>query len=111
LLKNNSPSIFAVESVPYDPNQSLDQQVNGFLREFTVVAPETLSRARLTVGGEDAIMVDAIPVILSWRIVFVPHAGNLYCLMFWPVDVAEANADLEDLYQTTLNSFSFLPIK
>ena len=48
---------FTVEVVPVDPNRSLDQQVDQFLREFTVVAPESLTRARLTVGGEPAVMV------------------------------------------------------
>jgi hypothetical protein len=47
-------------------------------------------------------------VQLSWRVIFVPHNGYLYSLMYWPVDVPEAQADLDELYHTTLNSFAFL---
>ncbi len=99
---------FAVEVDALDPNTSLDQQVDKFLKEFTTVAPESLTRARLIVAGETAISVDMVPVQLSWRLVFVPHAGQLYRLMYWPVDVSEAQADLDELYQTTLGSFAFL---
>ena len=99
---------FAVESGPYDPNLSLDQQADTFLRGFTVIAPDILTRARLTVGGEAAVMVDNVPVQLSWRIVFVAHKDRLYRLMYWPVDIKEAKSDLDDLYQTTTGSFSFI---
>ena len=102
-------ALFAVEVTPYHADQSLDQQVDEFLRNFTVATPASLTRARLTVGGESAVQVDPVPVQLSWRIVFVPHGDQLYRLMYWPVDVPEAKADLEELYQTTLNSFVFLP--
>lgn len=99
---------FAVENDAYDPNQSLDQQVDAYLQGFTTVAPQSMTRARLTVNNEPAVMVDNIPVQLSWRIVFVQHQGRLYRLMYWPVDLKETKTDLEELYQTTLNSFSFI---
>lgn|SRR5574341_1925134 len=99
---------FAVEVTTYDPGKGLDQQVDVFLREFTVVPPESMTRARVIVGAEAAVLVDVVPVQLSWRILFVPHNGQLYRLMYWPVDVPEAQADIEELYQTTLNSFAFL---
>ncbi len=99
---------FAVALASYDPNQLLDKQVDDFLREFTTAAPQSLARVSLTVGGEAAVMVDMVPVQLSWRLVFVPHNGQLYRLMYWPVDVPEAKADLEELYQTTIGSFAFL---
>ena len=102
-------AMFAVEVTPYHSDQSLDQQVDEFLQGFTVAAQESLTRARRIVGGETAVLVDVVPVQLSWRIVFVPHDGQLYRLMYWPVDVPEAKADVEELYQTTLNSFAFLP--
>lgn len=99
---------FAVEVGPYKSSQSLDQQVDEFLKGYTVAAPESLTRAVLSVARESAVMVDVVPVQLSWRIVFVPHQGQLYRLMYWPVDLPDAKADIEALYQTTLNSFAFL---
>ncbi len=101
-------AIFAVESTAYNPDQSLDQQVDAYLQGFTTAAPSSLVHTQLAVDGEAAVMVDNIPVQLSWRIVFVPHQGRLYRLMYWPVDLKEAQADLDELYQTTLNSFVFI---
>ncbi len=100
---------FYVETASSTPSQTLDQQVEAFLKEFTTVDPASLSRTKLTLDGEEAILVDQVPGYLSWRIVFAAHDGRLYRLMYWPVDVPEAQADLEELYQTTLNSFSFIP--
>jgi hypothetical protein len=99
---------FEVETGAYDANQSLDGQVDEFLKSFTTVAPDSLTHTRLTVAGEPAVMVDNVPVQLSWRIVFVAHLGRLYRLMYWPVDVEEAKTDLDELYQTSLGSFSFV---
>jgi hypothetical protein len=99
---------FTVEQALFDPDKSLDQQVDEFLSGFTVLDPNTFTRARLVVGGEAALLVDAVPVQLSWRIIFVPHNGVMYRLMYWPVDVPEAQVDLEELYQSTLGSFSFI---
>lgn len=98
---------FTVESAPYDPEISIDQQVDEFLSNFSVLDPNSFTRARLAVGGEMGVLVDVVPVHLSWRIIFVPHKGTLYRMMYWPVDVADAQNDLEELYQTTTGSFSF----
>jgi hypothetical protein len=97
-----------IEQAPYDPDKSLDQQADEFLQGFSVLDPTSFERARLTISGEVALKVDIVPVQLSWRILFVAHDGILYRLMYWPVDVPEARADLEELYQTTLGSFSFM---
>ena len=102
---------FAVEVTPYHPDKSLDKQVDEFLRGFTVAAPESLTHTVVSVGGEAAVLVENVPVQLSWKIVFVPHDDQLYRLMYWPVDVPEAKLDLDDLYQTTLNSFAFLQVQ
>lgn len=110
-LDNSAEPIHAtlvVETTPNDPQKSLEQQANEFLSNFTVVDLATLERESLIVAGEPALQVDAIPVQLSWRIVFVSHADKLYRLMYWPVDIVEAQADLDELIQTSLNSFSFI---
>jgi hypothetical protein len=99
---------FAVQIGPYDPNILLVKQVDDFLRQFTAADPASLARVALNVAGEEAMMVDMVPVQLNWRLVFVPHNGQLYRLMYWPADVPEAKADLEELYQTTIGSFAFL---
>jgi hypothetical protein len=101
-------AMFTVEQAPYDPQLSLDQQVDSFLTSFSVVDPNSSPRARIIVDEQVAVLVESVPVHLSWRIVFVPHNEMLYRLMYWPVDVAEAQPDLEELYQTTLGSFSFI---
>ncbi|MFN2152284.1 MAG: hypothetical protein ACK2T5_11850 [Anaerolineales bacterium] len=88
--------------------QSLDQQAEAFLRDFTVMDPNSLTQTRISIGGEEALQVDAVPVQLSWQIIFVPHSGNLYRLMFWPVDVSEVQPDVSALRQTVLGSFAFI---
>lgn len=100
---------FGVQVSAFNAAQSLADQADQFLKDFTSVDPKSLPHTDLTVGGEPAIGVDMVPVQLSWRIVFVAHGDRLYRLMYWPVDVPAAQVDLEELYQTTLNSFAFLP--
>ncbi len=39
---------------------------------------------------------------------FPMHAGKVYRLMYWPVDVPEVQTDIDELVQTTLNSFAYL---
>lgn len=97
-----------LEVTSFDPQKSLDQQADEFLKNLTVVDLATLKRTNLTVAGEPALQVDAIPVQLSWRIIFVSHANKLYRLMYWPVDITDAQKDLDELFQTTLNTFSFI---
>jgi len=73
---------FEAKITSINPDQSLDQQVDIFLQSFKVVDPASLSRTRLTVSGEAALLVDAVPAQLSWQIIFIPHNGNLFRLMF-----------------------------
>jgi hypothetical protein len=110
---SNEPvfATFYVETASSAPGQTLDQQVDAFLKEFTTVDPASLSRTPLTLDGEEAVMVDLVPGYLSWRIVFAAHDGRLYRLMYWPVDVPEAQTDINELYQTTLNSFAFINVE
>jgi len=101
--------------VPFVVNKSLDQQVDEFLQGFTVIDPSLFEHARIIVGGESAILVeryralaDPAPVQMNWRIVFVKHGNNLYRLIYRPADVLEAKADLDELYQITTISFTFI---
>ena len=98
---------FAVQIAPAS-DKSLREQAEAYLKEFSVADPATYTWTQVPVGGEAGLMVEPVPVMLSWRIVFVQHDGNLFRLMYWPADISEAQSDLNDLTQTTLGSFAFM---
>jgi len=89
-------------------DKSLREQAELYLKEFSVADPATYTWTQVPVGNEAGLMVEPVPAMLSYRIVFVQHNGNLFRLMFWPVDIPEAQSDLNDLTQTTLGSFAFM---
>jgi hypothetical protein len=97
---------FGVEVTPAT-NESLREQAEAYLKEFSVADPATFTWSQVQVGGEAGWMVEPIPVMLAWRIVFVQHDGKLFRLMYWPVDIPAAQTDLNELAQTTLGSFAF----
>lgn len=88
-------------------NKPLREQAESYLKEFSVADPATYTWTQVPVGSEAGLMVEPVPAMLSYRIVFVQHNGKLFRLMYWPVDIPEAQADLTDLTQTTLGSFAF----
>lgn len=97
---------FAVQVTPAT-DESLQAQAEAFLKEFSAADPASFTWTQVPVGGEAGWMVEPVPVMLSYRIVFVQHNGELFRLMYWPVDIPEAQADLDELTQTTLGSFAF----
>lgn len=98
---------FAVQVTPAS-EESLRAQAEAFLTEFSAADPASFTWTQVPVGGEAGLVVEPVPVMLSWRIVFVEHDGNLFRLLYWPVDIPEAQADLDELTQTTLGSFAFI---
>jgi hypothetical protein len=100
---------FGVEVNPAETAKSLEDQARSFTKDFSVVDPDMMTWRPITVGGEPGLIAEPVPVQLSWRIIFVEHDGRLYRLMYWPVDVPEAETDLDELYQTTINTFAFTP--
>lgn len=98
---------FGVDVTPDVGDKPLRQEAEDFLRDFSVMDPATFTWSELQVGGQPALMVEPVVVQLAWRLVFVEHGGRLFRLSYWPVDVPEAKADLDDLAQTTLGSFAF----
>ena len=98
---------FYVEAVPAN-DQTLREQAETQLREFSVADPATYTWTQIQVDGKEAWQVEPVPAMLAYRIVFVQHNGSLFRLMYWPVDIPEAQADLNDLTQTTLGSFAFI---
>jgi hypothetical protein len=97
-----------IEIEPTSTDKPLREQAVNYLKDFSVLDPETFTWTPLTIGGESGWMVEPVPAMLSYRIVFVQHNGSIYRLLFWPVDIPEAQADLNDLTQTTLGSFAFI---
>jgi hypothetical protein len=97
-----------VEVEPAAADKPLREQAVNYLKDFSVLDPETFTWSQVAVGGETGWMVEPVPVMLSYRIVFLQHNGRIYRLLFWPVDIPEAQADLNDLTQTTLGSFAFI---
>ena len=88
-------------------DKSLREQAELYLKEFSVADPSTYTWTQVPVGNEAGLMVEPVPAMLSYRIVFVQHDDKLFRLMYWPVDIPEAQSDLNDLTQTTLGSFAF----
>jgi hypothetical protein len=97
---------FGVEVTPAT-GASLREQAEAYLKEFSVVDSATLTWSQVQVGGEAGWMVEPVPAMLAYRIVFVQRDEKLFRLMYWPVDIPAAQADLNELTQTTLGSFSF----
>lgn len=101
--------IHATLTIGFAPasDTSLREQAEIYLKEFSVTDPATYVWTQVPVGGEPGWRVEPVPAMLSYRIVFVQHNGNLFRLMYWPVDIPEAQPDLNELTQTTLGSFAF----
>ena len=97
----------SVEVSPAATDKSPREQAEAYLREFSVVDPATFTWSQIQVGDEAAWNVEPVPAMLAYRIVFIQHHGSMFRLMYWPVDIPEAQADLNDLTQTTLGSFAF----
>lgn len=108
-LDNSADPIHATLTVEISPasDKSLREQAESFLKEFSAADPASYTWTQVPVGGEAGWMVEPVPARLSFRIVFVQHNGNLFRLMCWPVDIPEAQTDLDELTQTTLGSFAF----
>jgi hypothetical protein len=90
--------------------QTLDTAVDAFLVQLgDVPMPET--RQVFMVAGEPAIMLEVMPGMLGSRDVFVTHNGKLFHFSFWPAPsvASETAEDVEDLFQTVLDSLTFNP--
>jgi hypothetical protein len=103
--------VFATLKVEVDPKSetlSLREQAGIFLQEFSVVDTNSYTWEQIEIDGEPSLVVAPVPAYLSWKIIFVGHNSNFYRLMYWPVDVQEAELDLDDLYQVTTQTFEFI---
>jgi hypothetical protein len=99
---------FAVTVTPANLEFTARGEAELFLQDFTVVDVDTLAWTPVMVGDEWGWMVEPVPTMGAWRFVFVQHNGYLYRLSYWPVDIPEARADVDELAQVTLGSFAFI---
>jgi hypothetical protein len=109
-LDDSAEPIHATLSVDVSPaasDKALREQAETFLQDFSVADSTSFTWTELQVGGEPGWMVEPVPAMLAYRIVFVQHDGKLFRLLYWPMDIPEAQADMNDLTQTTLASFAF----
>jgi hypothetical protein len=79
--------------------------VEAALPDFNV------ERGTVTLNGEQAVVLDHVPGQDINRLVFVVHNDHLYKLMFAPADesLGDTHAQMESLYATVIDSFSFQP--
>lgn len=88
---------------------TLDEAVQETLRGLP--ATFAVTQSTTTLGGEPAVFIEGLPGRLASRRAFVIHQGELYTLDFSPVDNApsEVQAQVENLWQLVITSFSFDP--
>jgi len=88
--------------------QNLDGAVDDFLAGLGDV-PSPQTRQQVVVGGQAGLMLEVVPGMLGSRDVFVVHNRQLFQLTFWPAPsvASDTAVDVEDLYRTVLNSWSF----
>jgi len=98
---------FGVEVTPAIPELTARGEAELFLKDFTTADIDSLAWNQIMVGGEWGWMVEPVPTMGAWRFVFVQHNGYLFRLSYWPVDIADLRADVDDLSQTTIGSFAF----
>lgn len=87
-------------------DRTLDQIADELLNDY--LPGSELSK--LTVAGQEAIRLDNVPGFeISRRVLFI-HEGRLYHLIFLPADASQADlyAQMEELYETVINSFAFV---
>jgi len=85
---------------------TVEQAADKLVADYAVPGME-VKRASLTVGGEQAIMLDGLSGQEVNRQVVVIHKDRLYHLMFLPMD--ESQAEAQALYDTVVRSFNFRP--
>ena len=85
--------------------RTLAQAVDEFLAGFEGFE---IARSDVTLGGQEAVLLDGVPGQDFYRIVFVVHDGLLYQLNFAPYDPGLDNiAQAEQLYTLVMDSFRF----
>jgi hypothetical protein len=92
--------------------EALGRTVDQIAGEMIAGEPvlENVERTSLTVGGEEAVMLDGLGGQAATRRILIVHDEQLYELWFIPWDEAgEGFEDLNMLYEAVINSFTFVP--
>lgn len=86
-------------------------EVAGQLEAEASIPGLEVKRSSVTIGGEEAIVLDNLPGQDINRRVLLVHEGRLYNLMFAPAssDAGEVYERMEELYSLIVSSFTFLP--
>jgi len=98
-----------VTTQPVPPGSDLSRLVDAYLLQAGLQdRPESITRSHQQLGGEPAQLLADVPSRPSSRLILALHQGRLFTLRFQPTDVALAEANLAELFQTVTGSFSFL---
>lgn len=92
--------------------RTAEQAADALLAEFESTPPGFgTERTETTIKGEPAVVLDGVPGQDISRQVVTVHNDHLYTPAFVPADeeLGEVYAQMEDLYNTVIDSFTFLP--
>ncbi len=80
-------------------------------QDMTLAAGVDVGRWTLTLGGEQAVVLDGMPGQDLQRRVYVVHQQTLYVLAFMPTRTENklANDQMEALYAAVMNSWAWSP--
>ena len=89
--------------------RTAEQVADELAAEFAVGSD--VRRTSVMIDGEEAVVLDNVPGQDTSRQVVVVHDDRLYVWVFVPVgeDYGEVYTQMEDLYATVIDSFTFLP--
>ena len=98
-----------------DSNNRTAEEIADEDKQYAVtqqgVPNENLDRWMLSLGGEQAVVLDGMPGQELQRRVYVVHQQTLYVLAFWPIrsENKAAGDQMEALYTTVTNSWVWSP--
>ncbi len=80
-------------------------------QDMTYAAGLSIGRWTVTLGGEQAVVLDGMPGQELQRRVYVVHQQTLYILAFWPTrsENKAAGDQMEALYAVVTNSWAWSP--
>lgn len=91
-----------------DDGRSLDEWANQATADFPGL---TITRTETTLDGQPALLLEGMPGITGNTQLFTIHNGRVYHLTLYPVDpiLPQAMPDVNELWATVMESFTFLP--